>query len=327
MKAIDKTLLFTLITLFMLYGCANNPQTTKENTITKTAPQDVQVFTSKNSEITPKSIEDAFVAIGLDVLGNNDMNKPFKARFGSVNYPVYNLAMYVNNDLTYKLIKKYPSFGALTPLTMSIWKEGDTTNIATLTLNGMARAAQIPLSDPDLTEYAALIKKALHQAMPNGEFKKLSFTPSDYSNSLQINFVSNIDLDKDVAIEDYIEDFEAEFEGELEPLGFLFPNYSNLQEELFDDHDYHEYDFYHTYSICKFDVIYPVSKLHPEAGAWAPCSFYIYKKKDEDKMHMGFLSVENWISSLDIADEDSIKPLRQAQEMIKKVVNEMSDSH
>lgn len=324
MKIAYKVLTFFLV-VNIFHGCTTTPH--KELQKKVESVQDVQIFSSSDKNITPKNIEDAFEAVGLSVAGNNNMNKPFQARFGSVHYPVYNLAMYINNELSFKLIKKYPSFGALTPLTMSIWRDADTINVSTLTRHGMARAAAIPLDDPDLIQYTQLIQKALHAAMPHGKFKKLAYTPADISNSLQINFTSNVELSDDSNIEDFIEDFEAEFEGELEPLGFLFPNYTNVQEELFDAHDYHQYDFYHTYSICKFDVIFPVSKLHPEAGAWAPCSFYLYKKKGENTMHMGFLSVDNWITSLDIKDKSSIKPLKEAQGMIIKVMNEMSDLH
>lgn len=290
--------------------------------------QDVQVFTTDNQDkkVTPKTIEAAFEAVGLSVAGNNDMNIPFSKRFGKLHYKVYNLAMFSNPELTFNLIKKYPEFGALTPLTMSIWEDNDgSMNISTLSFNGMARATQIPANDPDLRAYAALVQKALRAAMPNGHFKKLFFKPSHQGKPLQVNFTADVELDDDTTIDDFIDDFEAEFEGEMEPLGFLFPNYTNLQEEIFDDHDYHAYDFYHTYSICKFDVIYPVSKFHPEAGAWAPCSFYIYKKKGEDKMQMGFLGVENWITTLDIHDRASIKALKEAQGMIKKILKEQTD--
>ncbi len=288
--------------------------------------QDVQVFTTSNKDgkITTKSIESTFDAIGLNVPGNNDMNKPFKARFGKVHYKVYNLAMFINSDLTFNLIKKYPRFGALTPLTMSIWEDQEgNMNIATLTINGIARTTGIPTDDSDLVAYAALIKKALKSAMPNGHFKDLPYNVKFPKKSFAIDMT--MEVDKNAPMEDFIEDFEAEFEGELEPLGFLFPNYTNLQEEIFNDHDYHEYDFYRTYSICKFDVIFPVSKLHPEAGAWAPCSFYFYKKKSETKMHMGFLGVDNWINTLDIKDKESIQPLKEAEGMIIKTLREMTE--
>ena len=313
--------LFTyIVTLFIaLSALTANAQATV---------QDVQIYTTANKDkkVTTKSIEAAFESVGLSVAGNNDMNNPFSKRFGKLYYKVYNLAIFSNSELTFKLIKKYPEFGALTPLTMSIWQEKDgSMNISTLTFNGMARASRIPSTDTDLRAYAALVHKALRKAMPNGHFKKLYFKPSHNDQPLQVNFTATVDLDEGASIDDYIDDFETEFEGEMEPLGFLFPNYMNLQEDIFDDYDYHEYDFYHTYSICKFDVIYPVSKYHPEAGAWAPCSFYLYKKKGENKIYMGFLGVQNWISTLDIEDQSSIKALQKAQGMIKKIIKEQTE--
>jgi uncharacterized protein (DUF302 family) len=291
--------------------------------------QNVQVFSAPNADgaITAKTVEEGFDAVGLSIAGNNDMNKPFGLRFGKLHYKVYNLAMFSNAELTLKLVKKYPNFGALTPLTMSIWSddEAKTMNVSTLNINGMARATGIPVTDPDLIAYAELVHAALKKAMPNGSFKELDYTVKFPNKTLATDFVVEVELDEQ-SPEEYVEDFEAEFEGELEPLGFLLPNYTNLQEEIFDDAGYTGvYDFYHTYSICKFDVIYPVSKTHPEAGAWAPCSFYIYKKSDENTMHMGFLSVENWISTLDIEDEESIKPLREAQGMIENIIKGITE--
>jgi len=317
------TLIMAALVAISIVGCNGAAQTPEK----PKKIQNVQVFSTSNDDakVTTKTIENAFESVGLSVPGNNDMNKPFATRFnGKLHYKVYNLAMYINNDLTLKLIKKYPAFGALTPLTMSIWEAKDgSMNISTLSIEGMARATSIPVNDPDLIAYADLIKKGLQTAMPEGSFKNLDYTVTFPKKTLATNFVAELDLDGQ-SPEDFIEEFEAEFEGELEPLGFLLPNYTNVQEEIFDDAGYTGvYDFYHTYSICKFDVIYPVSKTHPEAGAWAPCSFYLYKKTGENQMHMGFLSVENWITTLGIADDESTKPLREAQGMIETIINEM----
>jgi len=321
---------FNILYLALLMSIITTGCSTHSNpTLTSTSQfiQDVQVYSSANTNnlITVQSIEDAFESIGLSVPGNNNMNKPFYARFGKVHYKVYNLAMYFNTELSFKLIKKYPKFGILTPLTMSIYSNKDSINIATLTINGMSRATGIPLDDSDLIAYANLIHQALKKAMPNGHFKDLPFTPKHSQKSLQLNFEAAVDLEDGNSIDDFIDDFEAEFEAELEPYGFLFPNFMNLQEDIFDNYSYNVYDFYHTYSICKFDVIYPVSKLHPEAGAWAPCSFYIYKLKNENKMHMGFLGVQNWITTLDIKDKESISALTDAQKTIKQILKELTD--
>ena len=294
---------------------------------TASAAQSIQIMSTKNSDgkVTTKSIQEAFNKAGLSVGANNDMNNPFGQRFPKLHYKVYNLAVFFNSDLTYKLIKKYPNFGALTPLTMSIWSDKDTMNISALTLDGMARAGGIPKDDPDLVAYADMVTKALKKSMPNGSLKKLPYSDKEPTKSYATEFVADIDMSDVTDIEEYKEDFQAEFEGELEPIGFLFPNFINLKEELFDEMKDDSYDFYDTYSICKFDVIYPVSKNHPEAGAYAPCSFYMYKRKGEDKMHLGFLGVDNWIKTLDISEQDSLKPLHQAQQMIEDIVNELTE--
>jgi uncharacterized protein (DUF302 family) len=322
LKKIYPLVLLIFISLSIV-GCSKSVQIPKE----PKKVQNIQIFSTPNRDykVTTKSIESAFESVGLSVPGNNDMNKPFKTRFGTLYYKAYNLAMYINDELTLKLLKKYPNFGALTPLTMSIWVDKENAmNISTLSIEGMARAANIPLTDPDLIAYAKLIKKALHKAMPNGSFKELNYSVKYPKKTLATNFVAQLHLDGE-APEDFIEEFEAEFEGELEPLGFLIPNFTNVKEDIFDEAGYKGvYDFYHTYSICKFDVTYPVSKNHPEAGAWAPCSFYLYKKTDENKMHMGFLSVDNWITTLDMKEsEEGTKKLREAQGYIEAIINDM----
>ena len=285
----------------------------------------IQVWSAKNThgKITPQTIEDAFNAVGLDVLANNNMNKPFKLRFKKTHYKVYNLAIFMNNDLTLKLIKKYPQFGVLSPLTMSIWSDGETMNVSTLSLKGMSRTTGVPFKDKDLRAYAVLIQKALKRAMPHGHFKKLTYKDHHDKKSYLVSFSMPVEYEEGQTPGDFEETFEDEFTGELEPLGFLFPNYLNLKEDIFEDAGYDKYDFFNTLSICKFDVIFPVSRLHPEVGAYAPCTFFIYKKRGEKEMHMGFLGVENWIETADIEDDASIKPLKEAQGMIKKVIEEM----
>ncbi|QFR48262.1 DUF302 domain-containing protein [Sulfurimonas lithotrophica] len=289
------------------------------------APQSVQVFSSKNSDgkITPKTIGAAFEANGLKMGGNNNMNTPFELRFKKTYYKTYHLAMFRNNELSIKLVRKYPHFGRLVPLTMSIWSEGDTMNVSTLTLEGIARTAKLPATDPDLIAYSKMIEKALKAAMPNGKFKKLNHKVLDPKATYEINFTSELDEDADG--DEWRDNFEMEFEGEMEPIGFLFPNYTNMNEELFEEAGIDDFDFYITYSICKFDVIFPVSKETPEAGAYAPCSMYAYKKKGENMVHIGYLGVDNWIKTLDIKDEHAKKQLYDAQGMINNILSELTE--
>ena len=293
------------------------------------AKQDIRIFTAPNADgkITPATIEAAFEKVGFAIDGNNNMNKPFSKRFGSTYYKTYQLATVHDPDIIAKLASKYPQIGLLTPLSMSIWSDdkAHTMKISSLTLRGMSRITKIPADNKYLIELADLMDKALHAALPHGSYDTLSYSRvADMKKQLATTFEGTWELDKDQSLDDFKDDFEAEFEGELEPLGFLFPGFIDVKSEL-EEHGINDFDAYDTYSICKLDVIHPVSKTHPEVGAFAPCSFYIYKKKGDKKVHMGFPSVDNWITATDISDKASLKALVEAQKLLEDVVNELTE--
>ncbi|TET87634.1 MAG: DUF302 domain-containing protein [Sulfurovum sp.] len=282
--------------------------------------QNIQIFSVDNSKgaINAKSIEKAFNASGVVVDVNNDMNSIFSKRYGKVHHKNYNLAIFTNSKLVSKLMKKYPKIGLITPLSMSIYEDGakNTINISTLSLAGMARITKIPATDPDLIEYAKAVDTALHKALPNGKYLSVNHNTKS-SKPLMTEFTIEFELEDGDTYVDAKDSFEEEFEGELGPVGFLIPKSYKLQ------HD--DYDFFDTYSIIRFNAIYPVSKNHPDAGAYAPFSLVIYKKKDEDAAHIAFPSIDNWISDLDITDEATVKAVRETHDKIKNILEELTE--
>ena len=282
--------------------------------------QNIQIFSVDNSKgaINAKSIEKAFNASGVIVDVNNDMNSIFSKRYGKVHHKNYNLAIFTNPKLVSKLMKKYPKIGLITPLSMSIYEDGakNTINISTLSLAGMARVTEIPATDPDLIEYAKSVDAALHKALPNGKYLSVNHNTKS-SKPLTTEFTTEFELEDGDTYVDAKDSFEEEFESELGPVGFLIPKSYKLE------HD--DYDFFDTYSIIRFNAIYPVSKNHPDAGAYAPFSLVIYKKKDEDTVHIGFPSIDNWISDLDITDEATVKAVRETHDKIKNILEELTE--
>lgn len=282
--------------------------------------QNIQIFSVDNSKgaINAKSIEKAFNASGVVVDVNNDMNSIFSKRYGKVHHKNYNLAIFTNAKMVSKLMKKYPSIGLITPLSMSIYEDGakNTINISTLSLAGMARITKIPATDPDLIEYAKAVDTALHKALPNGKYLSVNHNTKS-SKPLTTEFTIEFELEDGDTYVDAKDSFEEEFESELGPVGFLIPKSYKLQ------HD--DYDFFDTYSIIRFNAIYPVSKNHPDAGAYAPFSLVIYKKKDEDTVHIAFPSIDNWISDLDITDEATVKAVRETHDKIKNILEELTE--
>ena len=311
-----KKIFFTLIGVILSFGFS---------TCSAADMQDIRIFSAANADgqITPTSIEKAFEKVGFSIDGNNDMNKPFKARFGKVYYKTYHLATVHNADFTAKLAAKYPSIALLTPLSMSIYSDDTkkTMQISTLSLRGMSRITQIPMDNKDLIAYANLMTKALKTALPSGGFLPLAYSDvADIKTSLATTIETKFEADEDGSYDSAKDDFQEEFESEMEAVGFLFPGFIGLNDELL-ERGITSYNFFDTYSICKLSVIYPVHQVHPEVGAFAPCTFYMYKKKGDSTVHMGFPSVHNWISSTDIKDEASLKPLTNAQKLFVDTIH------
>ncbi|MDD3592828.1 MAG: DUF302 domain-containing protein [Sulfurovum sp.] len=283
--------------------------------------QDIQVFTADNSDgkITPKTIEEAFKKVGFFIAENRDMNLPFKIQFNETPFDVYNLFTFYSKPDTLTLVKEYPEIGLFAPLSMSIYtKKGEKTiSISTLTTEGLAKILDIPKENETLIKIGEMVKEALKTAMPNGKFETLAYEVKAIEGDRVTRLEMEVDPDE---WEDKKDEFQMLFEGELAPNGFVMAGFSDLNYD-FEEQNYEAFHFYDVYSICKLPVIYTVAKMRPEAGAFAPCSLYLYMKKGEDKMHVAYPSVYNWISAMAIDDKASLEALDDAQKRMEKILS------
>ncbi len=287
-----------------------------------TTPSDanhVRVFTADNADgkITAKTIQAAFEKAGFMIEANNDMTGPFKRDFKEKYYDVYNLMVLWKKDTVLKLLEKYPKIGLFSPLSMSIYtaKGGKTISVASLNTAGYAAMTGVPADNEALVSLGKSIEEALKAAMPKGHFETLAYKMKAPEGSLVHEASFNVGDEW----EDEKDDLEMKFEGELAPNGFVSPAFVDLNYDL-DEHDRDTFSFYDAYSICKIKVIYTVSQKHPEAGALAPCTMYLYKTKDENVIHMGFPTVHKWISALNITDKPSLDVLLDAQGKFEKIL-------
>ena len=309
-----------ILTLLVSTGLMATEAPAKVATATaQTDANHVRVFTADNNDgkITAKSIQEAFAKAGFMIEANNDMTGPFKRDFKEKYYDVYNLMILWKKDTVLQLLEKYPKLGLFSPLSMSIYtaKGGKTISVASLSPAGIAAMAGIPADDKTLAELGKSIDSALQAAMPKGKFETMPYKMKAAEGSLVHEASFNVGEEW----EDEKDDLEMKFEGELAPNGFVSPAFVDLNYDL-DEHDKDTFSFYDAYAICKIKVIYTVSQKHPEAGALAPCTMYLYKTKDENVIHMGFPTVHKWISALNITDKESIDVLLDAQSKFETIL-------
>ncbi len=292
--------------------------------ISSVTAQDIQIYTADNSagKITPATIEKAFVDAGFYITTNNDMNRAFNSKYQVTNHKLYHLIVLHKEDLASELIKLNPDAALLSPLSMSIYTNKGSNNISvsSISLDGMAKVTGISKTNKYMVELSNAVKAVLKKALPNGGFEKLSYKILKPEGELVTRFSWEMEVAAD-EIEDELEGFQEEIEGSLETGGFVIAGFNKLGENSIIK-ETGKYDFFDAYSICKIPVIFEVAKTHPEAGAFAPCTFYMYKEKGTNTVNMAFPSVYNWISSLDIKDAPSKKVLYDAQTLFVDTVNE-----
>jgi len=284
----------------------------------------IRVFTSDNTDgkITGKTIQAAFEKTGFIVEANNDMNTPFKRDFNNTHHDVYNLMVLWRKDTVLALAEKYPNIGLFAPLSMSIYtpKGAKTISVSSLSAAGIASVTGIPADNKALADLEKKIDEALKVAMPKGAYEKMPYKMKEVKEPLTVT----VDFDqKGDDSDDAFDDFDMKFDGKLAPNGFVSPAFVDINYDL-GEHDKEWYSFYGAYSICSIPVIYTVSKNHPEAGALAPCTMFIYQKEGEKKIHVGFPSVQKWISAMNISDKESIDVLLEAEKKFKTILAEVT---
>ncbi|CAA6810497.1 MAG: Unknown protein [uncultured Sulfurovum sp.] len=297
--------------LFLILGITASVASTANN----------QVFSVDNTDgkITAQSIEEAFNSTKMTVQVNNNMNSIFEKRYKKTHHKSYNLAIFTHDASITKLMKKYPSIGRITPLSMSIYSDDakKTINISTLSLQGMARITNIPADNPELIAYAKTLDEALHKALPKGAYIAKDMNQKSTDKKIVTTFTTELELEDGDTYSDAKDAFKEEFESEISSAGYLVPKSYSFQDET--------YDFFDTYSIIRFNAIFPVSKEHPDAGSYAPFSLVIYKKKGEETTYIEFPSITNWVNDLGIKDAETLKEVEKTQNMIAEILEELTE--
>ena len=321
MKQFTKGLVFALFVVFGFSTAA----------IANTA-HNVQILTVDNTDgkITPKSIAEAFEKAGFFINDNRDMIAPWAKQikdgtknFTTLEYDVYNLFTVFKKDVVGQLVKKYPNIGLFSPMSMSIYtKKGTKTiSVASLSASAMGEIMGVPADDADLIAYGKLVEDTLKAALPNAKLETVAYEMKQPTGPLV--YSTKLEMDPKADWEETKDEFQAAFEEALIPAMFINAGFNDLNYD-FEENKYEAFNFYDVYSICYLEVIYTVSKTHPEAGAFAPCSLYMYQNKGTNTMEIGFPSVYNWIASVAIEDKASVDVLIMAQKKMEDILTKLT---
>ncbi len=141
----------------------------------------------------------------------------------------------------------------------------------------------------------ALVQKEIGGKVEISQYRALPVKP-------MMNF--EIIFDRPEDLDDYIDEFQESFEAAFEDKNYIIAGFKNFKEAYDDaELEFDKYDQYFVYSLCHFEYSYNIfNKGRPDAGAFAPCSMYMYVVKDSNKLIIGMPKLANWVSVLSIKD-------------------------
>jgi uncharacterized protein (DUF302 family) len=241
-------------------------------------------------------------------------------KFKASDYEVFNLLSVFHIKLSEKLIKTNSDAGIFIPMGIGIYqaRRDEQIHISTLTADAQAKILDHIASRPILKEIETALLNSFKKVMPYASITIDTDNPIPTKGKRVITYEFEVNPDE---YDDSKEELATLIEEGFKPHGFVMSNFTEYDYILsHSDTVETPFDFYDTYSICKLEVIYNVSKTRPQAAAYAPCSMMLYKKVGSDVITMGFPSVYNWMSSARIQDPKALMELQKAQDDFEDIL-------
>lgn len=227
-----------------------------------------------------------------------------------------------NEETMLPLLLKEPRLGGFAPLNYLIYKKksDNKTYVGTLTPQAMLDITMV--KDPEVRASFTEMIDSLSAATDDGMGGEVEYVEIDkLIDKTMMEFEVPFDRGDDIldAKFEFMDKFEAAFEAEE----YIIAGKRDFVE-YWDDNDleHDRFDAYWVYSLCHFTFSYTVFNVwqHPELGASAPCSMYMYVEKDSNVLKVGMPSVNNWITMGHITDPEKIKFIKEMDEKIKEIM-------
>ena len=256
------------------------------------------------------------------------VNDQYEKKYGSTVLDVLSFMSIVNDREILPLLNIDPRIAGFAPFNMLIYKKLDEKNTHVGHLMPTAILDMLGIKDKTAREKFTAHLKPLDEKI-EAEFKAkgLKFTKSylPYKKLAQkrmINFEYEFERPED--IDDFIDVFQNKFSLAFMDKQYLIAGYHNFMYDLDDAEEILEgYDAFWTYSLCHLEYSYNMfdnKGAHPEAGLFAPCSMYMYIKKDTNILVVGMPTLVNWSDALGITDEKRVGLVHSLDKEIPEIL-------
>jgi len=269
-------------------------------------------------------------SIGFEAVGKNEhIEKHYFNMYKEKNLDLLNFYPVVDKEAIRELLLANPDFGAYAPFNLLAFKKldkdgGDTTWYGHLDADTMLNiiGEKDESNQKKFKEMVTKLDTFVTKEMKPTEKKKLTFE-GDLPKQPLLKMVMKFDKPDD--IEEFSEEFIMKHDGLFSKKEFIIAGFLDLKFEYDDaELDFDKYDAYWVSSLCHFKFSNAVfNNGDPHAGVFAPCSVYFYIPKGKNELHVGYATVDNWISTTGINDEKKQAYMKEISESVEKTLEEL----
>jgi len=226
-----------------------------------------------------------------------------------------------NDEVLNELLTKEPRLGGFSPFNLHIYKYANEDVTRVGHVNPEVMLDIVGASDKDVrAKFIASFKDldALVDAEIGGKKEIVSFDKLPAKTLMEFE----VEFERPDELDDFVDSFQEEFEEAFEEKKYIIAGYKNYKEAFTDlEMPFPKYDKYWVYSLCHFYFSYGLfNHGSAQAGAFAPCSMYMYIEKDSNVLKIGMPYLENWINVAGVKDAKQVESIRRLDKEIISIM-------
>ncbi len=276
-----------------------------------------------------KIVEKKLKEIGFNLTDpHKRVNDQYKTKYGSTVLDVLSFLPVVNDDVVMPLFNIDPRLAGFSPFNMLIYKELSDKNSHVGHLMPHAMLDILGITDEEVRKKFITSFTALDALLDKefGSDKKSYIAYHNATKQRMINFEYTFERDEDFDIDDFLDEFQNKFELAFIDKHYLIAGFHNFLETDNGEDMLEDFDAYWTYSLCHLTYSYNIfdtKGARPDAGLYAPCTMYVYIKKDSNKMVIGMPSLANVKNTLNITDPKRVGWMNKLDKEIPQILTAM----
>ncbi len=252
------------------------------------------------------------------------INDAYKTKYGGTNLDNLGFFSVMKDADVGPLLLKEPSLGGFSPFNLHVYKKqgenktyvGHVTPETMLDITGVKDAdvrAKFIATFPALD---AMIEKEIGSKVQYTEYSALPAKPM---------MTFELPIERGASLETVIADFQGKFEETFEGNQYIIAGYKDIKASMTDANiEFGRFDAYWVYSLCHFKFSEGIfNQGRPDAGAFAPCSMYMYIEKGSNKIMIGMPRLATWTAVMGIKDQKMVDSINALDVEITKIMKEL----